>query len=218
MTPQSSRISLVVLTGLALLAASPADLRSGVDLQYIDSAVRPQDDFFRHTQGKWLKDVEIPSDRSSWGAFNVAQDKVEGQIQTLVEQAEKDTARTKGSENQKIGDFYASYTDEARRNTLGVEPLKAELTRIDGMKDKRAMGLVIARLLSIGVGTPVSADIHQDNKESTRYLLDLSQSGLGMPNRDYYLSTGDARLMDTKAKYQGHVEKMLALALSLIHI
>jgi predicted metalloendopeptidase len=212
MPTHSFRTAFVVLTGLALLAASPADLRSGVDLQYIDSGVRPQDDFFRNTQGKWLKDVQIPYDRSSWGAFNVAQDKVEGQIQALVEQAEKDTARTKGSENQKIGDFYASYTDEARRNTLGIQPLKAELARIDGLKDKRDMGAVIARLLSIGVGTPVSADIHQDNKDSTRYLLDLSQSGLGMPNRDYYLSSGDARLMDTKAKYQGHVEKMLALA------
>ena len=212
MSPHRARTTLAVVTSLALLAASPADLRSGVDLQYIDNAVRPQDDFFRHTQGKWLKDVEIPSDRSAWGAFNVAQDKVEGQIQTLVEQAEKDTARAKGSENQKIGDFYASYIDEARRNALGIEPLEAELARIDGLKDKRGLGAVMAHLLLIGVGTPISGDVHQDNKESTRYLLDLSQSGLGMPNRDYYLSTGDRRLMDTKAKYQGHVEKILALA------
>ena len=101
--PHSSRTAFVVLTGLALLAASPADLRSGVDVQYIDSALRPQDDFFRHTQGKWLKDVEIPADRSSWGAFSVAQDKVAGQIQALVEQAEKDIARTKGLRTRRSG-------------------------------------------------------------------------------------------------------------------
>ena len=212
MTSHLSRTALAGCAGVALLAAAAPDLRSGVDVQYIDAGTRPQDDFFRHTQGKWLKDVEIPADRSSWGAFNVAQDKVEQQVQTLVEQAEKDTAREKGSDNQKIGDFYASYIDETRRNGLGVQPLKNELAQIEGLKDKRGLGAVMARLLQVGVGTPLSADVHQDNKDSTRYLLDLSQSGLGMPNRDYYLATGDARLMDTRAKYQTHVEKMLALA------
>lgn len=212
MTFHRSRAALAVLAGAAFLAAAAPDIRSGVDLQYIDTATRPQDDFFRHTQGRWLKDVEIPADRSSWGSFNVAQDKVEQQVQTLIEEAEKDTARVKGSDNQKIGDFYASYVDETRRNGLGVQPLKNELALIDGLKDKRGLGAVMARLLQIGAGTPLSADVHQDNKDSTRYLLDLSQSGLGMPNRDYYLATTDARLMDTRARYQTHVEKMLALA------
>jgi putative endopeptidase len=97
---------------------------SGVDAGAIDAAVRPQDDFFRYSQGKWLKDVEIPSDRSSWGAFNVAAG------QGRDPDPHHDRAGRAGQERapvrtrQKMGDFYASYVDEARRNELGLAPLK----------------------------------------------------------------------------------------------
>jgi predicted metalloendopeptidase len=191
--------------------ASVASARSGVDAVAIDSSVRPQDDFFRYSQGKWLQDVEIPSDRSSWGAFNIAQDKVEQQIRTLIEQAAQDKNAKAGSDAQKMGDFYASYLDEKRRNELGLAPLKAERARIAALKDNKQVAALIAHFNRIGVGAPLDLSVHQDNKASTRYIVDLAQSGLGMPNRDYYLQD-DAKLLDTRAKYQAHVEKMLALA------
>jgi predicted metalloendopeptidase len=191
--------------------ASAAAARSGVDAVSIDSSVRPQDDFFRYSQGKWLKDVEIPSDRSSWGAFNIAQDKVEQQIRTLIEQAAQDKNARAGSDERRMGDFYASYVDEQRRNELGLAPLKAERARIAALKDTRQVAALIAHFNRIGAGAPVDMSVHQDNKASTRYIVDLGQSGLGMPNRDYYL-LDDAKLADTRAKYQAHVEKMLALA------
>jgi predicted metalloendopeptidase len=184
---------------------------SGVDTGAIDSGVRPQDDFFRYSQGKWLKDVEIPSDRSSWGAFNVAQDKVEQQIATLIEQAAKDKKAKRGSDTQKLGDFYTSYIDQARRDQLGLAPLKAELARIAALHDTRGIAALSAHLSRVGAGAPVGMSVHLDNKDSTRYIVDISQSGLGMPNRDYYLQ-GDAKLKDTREKYRAHVEKMLALA------
>ena len=192
-------------------SATAGSARSGVDTGAMDSAVRPQDDFFRYSQGKWLKDVDIPNDRSSWGAFNIAADNVETQIRTLIEQAANDKNAKAGSDTQKMGDFYASYIDEARRNQLGLAPLKSELARIDALKDKKSLAKVAARFERIGAGSPVNMGVHQDNKDSTRYIVDISQSGLGMPNRDFYLQD-EARLKDTRAKYLAHVEKMLSLA------
>ena len=110
-----------------------------------------------------------------------------------------------------MGDFYTSYVDEARRNQLGLAPLKAELARIKGVKDKRGMAELMAHFERIGVGAPFGMGVGQDNRDSTRYIVNISQSGLGMPNRDYYLQD-EARLKDTRGKYQQHVARMLALA------
>jgi putative endopeptidase len=196
----------------AASAATAALTASGVDKGAVDAAVRPQDDFFRYSQGKWLKDVEIPNDRSSWGAFNVAQENVEGQIRTLIEQASQDKTAKAGSDKQKMGDYYASFIDQGRRDALGVKPLAPELARIAALKDKAGLGALAAHSSRVGAGSPVGMGVGQDSKQSTRYLVEISQSGLGMPNRDFYISTGDAKLMDTRAKYQAHVEKLLALA------
>jgi len=184
---------------------------SGVDTAALDAAVRPQDDFFRYSQGKWLKDVEIPNDRSSWGAFNVAQDTVEKQIRTVIEQAAQDKNAKAGSDTQKMGDFYTSYVDMERRNELGLTPLKSELAHIAALKDKKSLAALAARFERIGAGSPVNMGVRQDNRDSTRYIVGISQGGLGMPNRDFYLQD-EARLADTRAKYLAHVEKMLSLA------
>lgn len=192
-------------------APAAAAQRAGVDVAAFDTSVRPQDDFFRHTQGTWLKDVDIPSDRSSWGAFNVAQDKVEQQIRTLIEKAAQDPHAKAGSDGQKMGDFYNSFIDQKHRDELGLAPLKGELGRIAALRDKKELGALLAHFEHIGVGSPLNLSVHQDNKDSTRYQADINQSGLGMPNRDYYLAD-DARLADVRAKYQAHIEKMLALA------
>jgi predicted metalloendopeptidase len=191
--------------------AAAAGARSGVDAGALDAAVRPQDDFFRYSQGKWLKDVDIPNDRSSWGAFNMAADNVEQQIRTLIEQAAQDKKAKAGSDTQKMGDFYTSYVDQERRNALGLAPLKADLARVAALKDKKDLAKLAARFERIGAGAPVSMGVRQDARESTRYVVGISQSGLGMPNRDFYLQD-EARLADTRAKYLAHVEKMLSLA------
>jgi predicted metalloendopeptidase len=185
--------------------------QAGVDVGSLDPAVRPQDDFFRYSQGKWLKDVEIPADRSSWGAFNIAQENVENQIRSLIEAAAQDRNAKAGSDGQKMGDYYASYMDEAHRNALGLAPLKGELARVAALKDKKGIATLAAHFNRIGAGAPVDLSVHQDNKDSTRYIVDIGQSGLGMPNRDFYIQD-DAKLKETREKYQAHVEKTLALA------
>ncbi|MCE3261231.1 MAG: family peptidase [Pseudoduganella sp.] len=201
-----------LIFGLACSHAFAADLVSGIDTAGIDQQVRAQDDFFRHSQGKWLSGVAIPADRSSWGAFNVAQENVEGQVNAIIEKAGQDKARKPGSDAQKIGDYYASFMDEKQRNALGLKPLKAEQARIAALSSKKGIGALVAHLNRIDAGGPLDMGVRQDAKDSTRYVVGIRQSGLGLPNRDYFLSDKDARLSDIRDKYQQHVARMLALA------
>ncbi|WP_426103582.1 M13 family metallopeptidase [Massilia sp. TSP1-1-2] len=203
-------MSCVASAGLATAAPIVEAARSGVDVGSHDSAVRAQDDFFRYSLGKWLNDVEIPADRASWGAFNIAQDNVEKQILALVEKADQDPQAS--ADGRKIGDYYASFIDEKRRNALGLAPLKAELAGIAALRDTRQLAALIAHFTRIGVGTPLNLSVGQDNRNATRTIVNISQSGLGMPNRDYFLALDDAKLAATRAKYQAHVQSMLALA------
>jgi len=201
-----------LIFGLACTHAFAADPQSGIDTAGIDQKVRAQDDFFRYSQGKWLSGVEIPADRSSWGAFNVAQENVEGQLRSIIEKADHDKSRKAGSDAQKIGDYYASFMDEARRNALGLKPLQAEQARIAALSDKKGLAALVAHLNRIDAVAPLDMGVRQDARDSTRYVVAIHQSGLGLPSRDYFLSDKDARLSETRAKYQQHVEKMLALA------
>ena len=185
---------------------------SGIATQYIEADVRPQDDFFEHLNGKWLKSVEIPADKSTWGAFHQLRDDTLPQLRAIIEKAAMEKTAANGTEARKIGDFYASYMDEARLEQLGAKPLAGELGKINALKNKNELPAMFAHLGRIGVNVPFVFFIHQDAKDSTKYVADLYQAGLGMPDRDYYLKLDDAKLADTRAKYQQHVEKMLALA------
>ena len=187
-------------------------LSAGIALEYVEPAVRAQDDFFEHLNGKWLKTVEIPADKSSWGAFHKLHDDTQPQLRAIIEKSAAAKGAAAGSEVQLIGDFFASYMDEARLEQLGIGPLKGELAKIDAIKDKAELPAVFAHMGKIGVNSPFGFYIHQDAKDSTKYVVDLYQGGLGMPDRDYYLKADDAKLADIRAKYQQHVEKMLALS------
>ena len=189
-------------------AADPAP-GSGIASQYIDSAVRVQDDFFTHVNGKWLASTAIPADKSSWGVFAQLRDDVLPQLRGLVEAAQQERPKKQGSEAQQIGDFYASYMDEGRLDSLGARPLAGELSRIRSVRTKKALPMLIAHLARIGVGTPYALTVAPDARAATIYAASIGQSGLGMPDRDYYL---DAKLAPVKAKYQAHVATMLTLA------
>ncbi len=186
-------------------------LAAGVATEYIDPAVRPQDDFYEYLNGKWMKTVEIPADKSSWGSFAKLRDDTLPQLRGIIEKAAAGNP-AKGTDAQRIGDYYASFMDEAKLEQLGITPLNGELAKIAALKDKSELPALLAHLGKIGVNVPYDFGIHQDNKDSTKYVADIYQSGLGMPDRDYYLKADDAKLADAKAKYLTHVEKTLALA------
>jgi predicted metalloendopeptidase len=193
-------------------ARAPGAPISGIDTQYIDTSVRPQDDFFTYLNGKWLKTAEIPADKSSWGTFIKLRDDTQPQLLGIIEAARKDPNKKAGTDVQKIGDLYASFMDEARLEALGTKPLAGELQRIRTLKDKKGLPSLIAHLSRIGVATPYGIRVGQDARASTRYATYVGQGGLGMPDRDYYLKLDDKRMLEARTKYEAHVAKVLLLA------
>jgi predicted metalloendopeptidase len=181
-------------------------LISGIQQADMNTAVRPQDDLFEYSNGTWLRDVPIPPDRSSYGVDSMMTERSLQQQRELIE-----SARTAADpEARKVGDLYASFMDEERIEREGVKPLQAELKRIAAIKHVRDIGPLMAHFARLGVDTPIDTYISPDSKRSTQYAFWLSQSGLGLPDRDYYLSD-DAKLTDFRIKYRMHIEKMLVL-------
>jgi predicted metalloendopeptidase len=192
-------------------AADPA-LGSGIDRDSMDTATRAQDDLFRHMNGKWLETTQIPPDKAQYGGWLRLEDETLLQLRGIVEGFDAGGKPPADADARKIADLYASFMDEARIASLGAKPLEAEFARIDAIKRKDEFPALIAHLQEIGVSVPFDPQVHQDAKDSTKYVFDLSQGGLGMPDRDYYLKLKDAKLGAVRAKYLAHVEKMLAMA------
>ncbi len=188
-----------------------APLVSGINLQNIDYGVRPQDYFYTHVNGTWLKNTDIPADKSSWGAFNELAEKSLNELHSIVEAASLKKDIPAGSVQQKIIDLYASYMDEAALEQLGITPLLAEFKRIDAVNHKKQLATLIAHLSMINVSVPLELGIGQDSKDSTKVVAGLDQGGLGLPDRDYYLKN-DEKLKDTRVKYLSYIEKMLTLS------
>jgi len=239
-------------------APPPVVLLSGVDTRYVDVSVRPQDDIYRHLNGKWLDTFKIPPDRGVYVSFTEVSDRTDDQLRTLVEGlaaaatpapgadtagtgavagtgtgavagtgtgavagtgtgAVAGTATATGADPaaqadaRKIADLYASFMDEPRLESLGLQPLMPEFAAIDALKDKREIPALIAHLNQSGADAPYDFDVEQDARDSTKYAVNIGQSGLGMPDRDYYLKP-DAKLAAVRTQYLAHVQTMLAMA------
>jgi putative endopeptidase len=190
-------------------AGPPASSVSGIDLQYVDPSARPQDDLYRAVNGKWLDTFELPADKARYGAFDKLRDDTEEQVRRIVENVTGSADAAPGSETQKIRDLYNSFMDEERLEERGLTPLAASFARIDAVADKADLAKLIAHFNSLRIAAPYRPVVHQDNRDSTKYIVDLRQGGLGLPDRDYYL--GD-QFKDVRAKYAAHVAKMLGMA------
>jgi predicted metalloendopeptidase len=207
---KSHLLSALMLALLASAGVQAQQKSSGVDIADIDPAVRPQDNFFLNLNGKWLAKTEIPADKSSWGSFEKLDDDTKPQLRAIIEGAAANQAG--GPEAQRIGDFFASYMDEAKLEAVRLAPLKADFDRVAALSDKKQIPALIAHFNRYGYTAPYGFAVHQDNKDSTKYVADLMQDGLSLPDRDYYLKKSDKKLAETLAKYQQHVAKMLTLA------
>jgi predicted metalloendopeptidase len=196
-------------TASAVVTPAPAPpLASGIDAKGMDTSVRAQDDFYQYLNGNWLKNTEIPADKPAYGEFSVLYDLSQDRLHGLIEGSQSAPA---DANQRKIADLYASFMDEAGLETKGLQPLQAEFARIDGVTSAKDVGALIAHFNAIDANAPFAAVVHQDNKDSTKYVVDFSQSGLSLPDRDYYLSN-DAKLKEIRGKYLVHVEKMLTLS------
>ena len=195
---------------IAAAFANAAEPISGIDTQYIDNSVRAQDDFFTHLNGQWLKTTEIPADKSRWGSFNKLADDTKPQLRGIIEDLQKQKG-LKGDE-QKIAALYTSYMNEAALEKAGIKPLAGELSRVRSLKDTKGLPSLIAHFNKIGVAAPYGVFVSQDARNSTQYAAYMGQSGLGLPDRDYYLKKDDPKMAETLAKYEQHVAKILSMA------
>ncbi len=179
---------------------------SGIQTADMDKTVRPQDDLFQYANGTWLKNVPIPPDRASYGVDSMMTEHSLLQQRDLIEAAQI----SNDPEARKVSDLYSSYMNEARVERLGIKPLHAELQLAAGLKHARDIGPLMGHLDRIGIASPLATRVWPDSKNSAQYAFWIMQSGLGLPDRDYYLSD-DARLAEFRTKYREHVEKMLHL-------
>lgn len=190
--------------------AAPTEVRSGIQTQYLDPGVRPQDDFYQYVNGKWLADTDIPADRPAYGAAAELYDAVQKKLARILDSAAADADSAAGEDESKIGALYSSFMDQGRIEQLGTEPLGAEFARIAAIQDKRELPELIAHLQRIGVTVPVSLVIHLDPTDAGHYAADLQQDGLGLPDRDYYIKEDAPTLRLIRRRYQQHIETSLA--------
>jgi putative endopeptidase len=209
------------LCGSSTWAATPAARGDiGLDLAGVDHAVKPGDNFFDYANGNWLKTAQIPEDRSSTGTFLKIFEQTEQHTADLIRNARGDHA-TPGSNERKIADYYAAYMDEANIEKLGLKPLQPELDAIDKIGSKQDLARVLGSRLRADVDPINATNFHtqhlfglfvtqglEDPSHTIAYLL---QGGLGMPSRDYYLSS-DPHMAEARAKYQDYVTALLKLA------
>jgi putative endopeptidase len=169
----------------------------------LDTTVAPGDDFFTYANGTWLKNNPIPASESNMGIGKKVQDEVYARLRETSMEAAKANA-TAGSNQQKIGDFWAVGLDSVKADKLGAAPIKPELDRIAAMKSVAEVPGVIAHEIPLGVNALIGPRVGQDDKNSDKMALYLRQSGLGLPNRDYYFNT-DTRTRNIRREYLRHV-------------
>jgi putative endopeptidase len=208
-----------ILAGAALLChaarASPGEIAEGevqpdgLYLNWLDRSVAPAKDFFQFANGGWIKSHPIPPDRAYWGVDTLLEQQNQIFIRDLIESLARENWAA-GTAQRKIADFYASGMDERAIDAAGATPLAPELARIAAIATRDELPQALAHLLSIGVEAPLSIGQMQDFEDSTRVIAVASQSGLGLPNRDYYLQD-EAAFKTARTAYVAHVARMLVL-------
>ncbi len=204
-------LSVLLLFAWHLPAMAAGDAPSwGFSLSNLDRSCKPCDNFYEFAMGSWMKDNPIPAEYSSWGTFTQLRDNNLTAMRTILEAASKANAAT-GSNEQKIGDFYASCMDTTAIEAAGLEPISGELSAIDAIADRKSLDAAVAKLQQRGAGVLFRFSSGQDIKDSSRVIAQAGQGGLGMPDRDYYFRD-DVKSKQLRADYEQHVAKMFALA------
>ena len=194
------------LGALAAGAAAP----NGLHLGWLDRGADPAKDFFTFANGGWQKQNPIPPAYSRWGTFSVLVKQNQEVIRQILEDAAQDARARPGSDERKVGDFYASGMDEKAIDAAGVEPLRPELERIGAMKGPADLRKELAHLQQMGVSALFDFGQMQDFKDSTKVIGAASQGGLGLPDRDYYLED-DPKFRQVRDAYVAHVAAMFEL-------
>jgi putative endopeptidase len=176
----------------------------GFDLAGMDKSVSPGDNFYQFANGTWAKNTPIPADKSNYGSFNILDDLSRERTRGIIEEQAKDPS-------SKIGGAYQSFMDTAAIETKGLTPFEPWLGQVRGLKSNKGLAALYAEADRLSIDGPFGMFVGQDDKAPEQYALNVFQAGLGMPDRDYYLSK-DPKLAETKTKYLQHLTNVLNLA------
>jgi len=182
---------LLLLIPFVFMGCKENKMPKAIDLADLDTTVTPGEDFYQYANGGWIKRTEIPSDRVRYGAFDILQEQTEEKIKDILFRAWERKGDTTNQDWLKIGDFYASGMDTATIEAAGLTPLAPDLDIIKNLTEPADLVREFARERPIGGSDPFYVSVDQDSKNATAYILNISQSGLGMPDRDYYFGDDD---------------------------
>ena len=180
-------------------------LTPGINLSYIDSSVSPRNDIYKFANGKWLNTQKIPASDGSWGSFNEINERNVANLKALMLDVSKDTKALPGSNNQKLRDFYSVAIDSVKADKDGIKPISADLAAIDLIKTKDELLKTTAILNKKGVGGMLGFYVYSDFKNSNANTCYLAQSGLGLPDKDFYF---EAQYESVKKEYSEHIARM----------
>ncbi len=190
------------------LAAAASGTALVLEPQTMDMSADPCTDFFQYANGKWLAANPVPADRSRYTAYDEVSERNLAALKALVEQAEQ--GKTNVAAARLVGNYYKSGMDEAVIEAAGIKPLQAELSRIGALRNRAELPALLAHLHATGISPLFGFGIDQDAKNTARYIPQLGQGGLGLPDRDYYLKN-DAKTRTLRGQYLAHVQRMLVL-------
>ena len=203
------KISLLAMTILMASCVKKEELTSGINKKNMDVKVKPGDNFANYVNGTWLKTMKIPADKASYGAFDKLYDQSQKEVKAIIETAAKSNSSA-GSDEQKIGDCYSSFMNRKDRDAKGVTPIQAEIKAIDAIETYDDLAQFFGTANRTGISIPFNISVYTDFKDPTKNILITWQGGLGLGEKEYYLSP-DAKMADIRKKYVVHIEKMLAL-------
>ena len=210
----AARLGLVAAVTLGLFSLQDCKMNKKdtltINTSDMDSSVNPGVDFFDYANGKWIKNNPIPASERAWGSFNELDNKNKVILHKILDEAAANTSAPKGSNTQKIGDYYFSGMDSASIEKQGIAPLKDEFAKIDAISDKNSLIIALTHSTRIGAGSLFSFYVEPDDKISTQYAAKLSQSGLSLPGKEYYLNPDD-RNKGIREKYVLYVSKVFTL-------
>jgi predicted metalloendopeptidase len=209
---KTSWMALGVACMIAVCGAAPAtESVSGIDTEGLSTTIRPQDDFNAYVNGTWIEKTEIPADRQAWGSSAIVNEESEKNQRAIVEELSGRTDLAPGTDEQRVGDFYASYMNTEALERLGAAPVEEELKRILSAASAGALMRLSAEKRVDGIDSPLSLQVFPDLGDSTRYVVYLSQAGLTLPDRDYYLDQGE-KFEALRAALPGYAAKLFRLA------
>ncbi len=201
---------IVSLLLLATFSISTIAQSAHFDTAGMDTKTQACADFYQYANGGWLAANPIPAAYSAWGVANILNEKTRDTLHEILEAAAKNTAAKKGSNEQKVGDYYASCMDEAKIEAEGLKPIQAELDLINKISDQKSLQTAIAHMHSYGYNVLFGSGSNRDFKNASETIIGISQGGLGLPTRDYYFKD-DARSKTIRDEYVKHVAKMFEL-------